>query len=475
MRTASPSLVQDQVEQLPIESSEMQGKEEVEHTEAPVTRESEFDSSEKKDVNELEMKEDVKESFSLEPTTSLEPPSLVQRRSITLRLSIVDVVALDLDLATILSARLQQSSASRRNSLVDSGVGIPGETKAALPTPHNASKPMSVMGVDTAMSLFNRFRKEASAACSGVSNALGSKREVMGTKVETPREHGSRGTTDGEDSIFEMVQSTLRRRFTITSQSQAGGGVTPSKDTKGRKVRGKELLQPLRKTLKRIAVFPTHKHTLSKACPSDRSLAETCACAPSTPFLLMTQMDMGGIHRPGRRDADTESYMVISEDNAVLDVLPMSMNSSDETVAPTGANGGGLCRRKSLVKATCAVRTFLTFGGGKTGMSTATSDRSSFSEDEDAGSSDDTDTDTDTDVPSIQTVSPGRRGRDPPFPIRPIISRRLSGTVPSTSVVVPATYTYTYMPPIYPVAEEELEESDTDSMSVYSDDISVCD
>ena len=71
---------------------------------------------------------------------------------------------------------------------------------------------MSVMGVDAAMTLFNRFRKEASAACSGVSNALGSKREVMGTKIDTTREHGSRGTADGEDSIFEMVQSTLRRR-----------------------------------------------------------------------------------------------------------------------------------------------------------------------------------------------------------------------------------------------------------------------
>lgn len=136
MQTAPLSRAQDQVEQLPVESSEVQEKEEVEDTEAPVPRESEFDSSEKEDMNELEMKEDVKESFSLEPPISLEPLSLIQRRSIapTLRLSIVDVVALDLDLATILSARLQQSSASRRNSLVDSGVGIPGETKAALPS-----------------------------------------------------------------------------------------------------------------------------------------------------------------------------------------------------------------------------------------------------------------------------------------------------------------------------------------------------
>ncbi|KAG5219827.1 sterigmatocystin biosynthesis P450 monooxygenase stcF [Salix suchowensis] len=236
----------DQGEELLMESSEMQEKEEVKHTEVPIPWEPEFDSSEKKkSVDELEMMEDAKESFSLEPPISLEPPSLVQRRSITLRLSIVDVVALDLDLATILSARLQQSSASRRNSLVDSGVGIPAETKAALPRREQAYERD---WCDAAMTLFNRFRKEASAACSGVSSVLGSKREVLGTKGNTEREHAGSGPTDGEDSIFEMVQSTLRR------------------------------------------------------------------------------YGYGGIHRPGRRDADTESYMVISEDNAVLDVLPMSMN-----------------------------------------------------------------------------------------------------------------------------------------------------
>lgn len=78
--------------------------------------------------------------------------------------------------------------------------------------PHDASKPMSVIGVDAAMTLFNRFRKEASAACSGVSNALGPKREVLGTKGNTERQPGGRRIADGEDSIFEMVQSTLRRR-----------------------------------------------------------------------------------------------------------------------------------------------------------------------------------------------------------------------------------------------------------------------